>query len=245
MTTTAVCSGKGSPGATLVAVNLAAALASTAERVLLIDLDLSGGDIAAYLGLDPRKGLQLLNKIAGPSPSPEQLHAEIQEFETFGVIGGMPRPSADSVDSASVSESCRDLGGQVILDAGRIPGPSLPALSTSDRILVVVRADVISVLGAERCLGSLEDSPIPKEKVSLVMTAHRKRRVFELAEVGRALGHQVAGVIPYVPRAARRALETQRPIKSGPGARAFEELAARVHELARPSVGAPKEAVGV
>lgn len=56
MNTIGVCSGKGSPGATFVAVNLAASLLAEDRDVLLIDLDPNGGDIAGYLGLDPRNG---------------------------------------------------------------------------------------------------------------------------------------------------------------------------------------------
>lgn len=245
MTTVAVCSGKGSPGASFVAVNLAAALARRAEGVLLVDLDLSGGDLAAYLGLDPRKGMHLLSKIAGPSPSPEQLRQEIQDVEAFGVIGGMPKPSVDSVDPAEVIGNCRGLRNQMIFDVGRLPGPGLAALEKVDHILVVVRADVVSVLGAERCLASIEESRMPKTKVSLVMTAHRKRRLFELAEVGRALGYPVHGVIPWVPGAARRSLEAERPIRSGTGARAFVDLAARITELRHADDVARMEAAGV
>lgn len=69
MTTIAVTSGKGSPGATFVAVNLAGAFARLGRDVALVDLDMSGGDIGAYLGLDPRKGLHALSLITGPRPS--------------------------------------------------------------------------------------------------------------------------------------------------------------------------------
>lgn len=155
MTTIAVCSGKGSPGATFVAVNLSAALARKNESILLVDLDLSGGDIAAYLGLDPRKGLHLLAKLAGPAPSSDKIREEIQDVAGVGVIGGLPSPAQNgTIDPVVVAENGRALADTVILDVGRIPGPSQAAIKNVDQILVVVRPDVISVLGSERCLAA-------------------------------------------------------------------------------------------
>lgn len=247
MTTIAICCGKGSPGATFVAVNLAAAVARKNESIALVDLDLSGGDVTAYLGLDPRKGLHLLAKIAGSAPSSEKVRDEIQDIAGVGVIGGLPSPSSKvNIDPVAIAENSRALADTVILDVGRIPGPSLAAHERADRILVVVRPDLISVLGAERCLEALESESIPKEKIELVITAHRRRRLAELVDVGRALGYPVVGVIPWVPKAARRALEQQRQIKNGIATRAFSILATKVTEGPdHPRVARTEEVVGV
>ena len=57
MSAVVVCSGKGSPGATFVAANLAAALSRVKEEEpLLLDLDPAGGDLCCYLGLDRYPG---------------------------------------------------------------------------------------------------------------------------------------------------------------------------------------------
>ena len=227
MTTIGVCCGKASPGASFVSVNLAAAIAKS-NSTLLVDLDLSGGDLVAYLGIDPRKGLHLLSKLAGPSPSGDQLRAEVQEAFGFGVIGGLTKPvDADVIDPLAIADGCRGLAQVVIFDLGRLPGPSLQATKRMDLVLVVVRPDVVSVLGAERCLAAFENS---KNNPQLVIAAHRRRHLSTSEDVGRALGNRVAGVVPWAPRAARRALEQQRPISTGPVARAFRTLAARLTE---------------
>ena len=67
MSAIAVCSGKGSPGTTFVAVNLAAASARAGEQVLLLDLDPAGGDLC-YLGLDPRRAYTRCSGWRGGSP---------------------------------------------------------------------------------------------------------------------------------------------------------------------------------
>lgn len=230
------------------AVNLSAALARKNENILLVDLDLSGGDVAAYLGLDPRKGLHLLAKLVGAAPSSEKVRDEIQEVAGVGVIGGLPSPAQDgTIDPVVVAENSRALANTVILDVGRIPGPSQAAIKNVDQILVAVRPDAISVLGAERCLAALERESIPKEKIELIITAHRRRRLAELVDVGRALGYPVAGVIPWVAGAARRALEQQRPIATGTAARTFATLATRIIEpqTEHLKVSRPLEVVGV
>lgn len=248
MTTIAVCSGKGSPGATFVAVNLSAALARKNESILLVDLDLSGGDIAAYLGLDPRKGLHLLAKLAGPAPSSDKIREEIQDVAGVGVIGGLPSSAQNgTIDPVVVAENGRALADTVILDVGRIPGPSQAAIKNVDQILVVVRPDVISVLGSERCLAALERESTSKEKIELVISAHRRRRLAELVDVGRALGFPVAGVIAWAGGAARHALEQQRPIATGTAARTFATLATRIIEpqMEHLKVSLPLEVAGV
>src|SRR5207237_10090599 len=55
----AVTSGYGSPGRTTLAVNLAAALGTVAPTVL-VDADLVGPSVAAYLDLDPTRNLYML-----------------------------------------------------------------------------------------------------------------------------------------------------------------------------------------
>ena len=56
----AVLSGKGAPGVTTIAIGLAAALGERRRRSVLVDADLRGGNVAAYLDLDPRRGLLAL-----------------------------------------------------------------------------------------------------------------------------------------------------------------------------------------
>lgn len=228
MTTIAVASGKGSPGTTFVAVNLSAALARRGAGVCLVDVDVTGGDVGAYLGLDPRKGLHALSLISGHRPVPEELRAELQYRFDFGVVGGVNRPATqDLMDPDFVAESSKVLARTVLLDVGRIPGPGLGAARLADALLLVVRPDVVSVRGAERALAVLEEAGVKKDTIRLVVNGHRRRRLGDVSDIALTLRSPIAGVIPWSATSARRALETQNPT-GGTIARAFTDLAATI-----------------
>ncbi|PKN82961.1 MAG: hypothetical protein CVU47_01340, partial [Chloroflexi bacterium HGW-Chloroflexi-9] len=60
---TAVTSGKAAPGKTTLAIAVAAELAAQGYVTVLVDADLRGGNVAPYLGLDPRRGLVGLGNV--------------------------------------------------------------------------------------------------------------------------------------------------------------------------------------
>lgn len=115
------------------------------------------------------------------------------------------------MDVTCVAEKSEDLAPMVLFDIGRLPGPGLNVLERADIVLLVVRPDVVSVLGGERALTLMEASEIPKERVRIVVTARRRWRVGDVSDIGGTLNYPVTGVIPWSPSAARRALESQKP----------------------------------
>lgn len=70
MSVIAVCSGKGSPGATFVAANLAAALSRANEEAVLLDLDPAGGDLCCSWDSTLAEGCIRSCGWRGPSPEP-------------------------------------------------------------------------------------------------------------------------------------------------------------------------------
>ncbi|MGH2659136.1 MAG: hypothetical protein ACRDHS_05560, partial [Actinomycetota bacterium] len=93
MSAIVVCSGKGSPGATFVAANLASAMARAKGAVLLLDLDPDGGDLCCYLRLDPRRGLYPLLRMEGSISETTRLLGEAEERSGFLVVCGFQEPS--------------------------------------------------------------------------------------------------------------------------------------------------------
>ena len=105
-----VTGGKGGPGATVLAANLALAWSRTQRSCLLVDLDPFGGDVGAYLDpalLDPRKGLLPLLKLERNGVSPEAVKREVQQVTPgLNVLLGSLRPACDLL-SGRVSEVLR------------------------------------------------------------------------------------------------------------------------------------------
>ena len=228
MSAIAVCSGKGSPGATFVAVNLAAAAARAGEEVLVLDLDPAGGDLGCYLGLDPRRGLWPLLRMEGRISGGDSLLAEAEERAGFAVVSGLPEPSdlASSGALEGALDAAAASGRTVISDVGRMGETGAAVARRADLVLLVVRADLPSVLGAERALRQLEAAGTARERIACVVSGHERRRPADLAEVADALRLPVLGAIPLGRRGARKALVSQTPVMARRLRRTFDALAA-------------------
>lgn len=231
MRSIAVCSGKGSPGATFVAVNLAYAMASASRPALLLDLDPNGGDVAGYLGLDPRKGLYPMSLLGRGNFSAETLQAEIEERCGIPCIGGFPR--ATDFDSAlllQIMAAACGTGREVVADVGRIDRRSAEVAAAADRVLLVARPNLISVHGADRAKEILLGTGVDPDRLRLVVNGWEWRRAADVAEIGNNLGVPVLRMIPLGNKGARRALQAQTPIQNGRLAKAFAGLAAQIFE---------------
>jgi Flp pilus assembly CpaE family ATPase len=238
-----ICSGKGSPGATFVAVNLTAALARAKQDAVLLDLDPAGGDLCCYLGLDPRRGLYPLLRMEGGVSGGSRLLAEAEERSGFRVVGGFPEPSElaspDVLASALGAASAPDR--VIVADIGRVATANAPIAAQAELVLLVVRADLVSVLGAERALKQLEAAGTDRERIRAVVSWHERRRPADLAEVGEALRLPIVGTVPVDRRGARKALIAQRPAATRRLSRAFDALS-KAARRAIPDVPAEREA---
>ena len=228
MSAIAVCSGKGSPGATFLAANLAAAFSRANEETVLLDLDPAGGDLCCYLGLDPRRGLYPLLRMEGTISGTARLLTEAEERSGFRVVGGFPESSDLASPAALVSAlAAASASGQIVVaDLGRVVETSAPIVAKCDLVLLVVRADLVCVLGAERALRQLEAGGTRRERVTVVVSGHEKRRPADLAEVGEALRLPVLGAVPLDRRGAGKALLSQSPSATRRLRRAFDALSA-------------------
>ena len=226
MSAIVVCSGKGSPGATFVAVNLAAAFARADGETILLDLDPSGGDVCCYLGLDPRRGLYPLLRMEGAVSGNERLLAEAEDRSSFRAIGGFPDASdLATTDVLRQTLNAADSPNRVVVaDIGRVSPTNAPVAAETELVLLVVRADLVSVLGAERALRQLEAAGTDRARIRVVVDSHERRRPADLTEVGEALRLPVLGAVPLDRRGVRKALAEQGPVETRRLARAFDAL---------------------
>jgi flagellar biosynthesis protein FlhG len=226
MSAIALCSGKGSPGTTFVAANLAAALSRAGEEVLLLDLDPAGGDLCCYLGLDPRRGLYPLLRMEGGSPSPDRLLAEAEERSGFLAVCGFAEPSdlASPEVLRAALRATRGSGRTILADLGRVSEANAPTALEAESVILAVRPDLVSVLGAERALRGLERAGVPPERIAVLISSLERHRPGDLAEVKEALGLPILGAVPLDRRGARKALLGQVPAESRRLRRAFDAL---------------------
>lgn len=197
-----VTSGKGGPGATVLAVHLAAELARRGRSTLLLDLDAWGGDVGTYLGpesLDPRRGLRPLLKLEH-APSPEAVRRESQSVGQLRVVLGLIRPEPELLKGRidSVIEAADRVSDVVVADLGRtIPGsPTSEAFRVVDATVVVARADLQGALAAERAIASIAT------EVQLVATAVRRHDAADVLELSEALERPVTARFPLLKKPA-------------------------------------------
>lgn len=211
-----VTSGKGGPGATVLAVNLAFELSQRDRDCLLIDLDPWGGDVGAYLDpqrVDPRRGLLPLLKLEQSAISNEAVVRECQQInDHLLVLLGLIRPEPDLLRGRieSLLRSANRVAEVVVVDLGRIvaSSPSLEALPVIDCSRLAARPDLQGALAAERALALITGN------TAVVATHARRRSAADVVELSEALGRQVIASIPYLrdPLPRRRSKRLRREI---------------------------------
>ncbi len=216
----AVASGKGAPGATTVALALAALLSERADDVALLDGDLRGGNVAPLLDLDPRRGLL---GIAAPDAD---LGPELQEGPGFSVLCGIERAElAAGLGEGTLGRAAaalRQRSRTTVCDLGVSVPPGL--LGPGDQLLVVCGADLLSIWNARIALPALR-AQAGGASVRAAVNRRAGRHHYRSGEVERALSLGVAGVVREEPESARRAVALQLPLPAV-GGRVVSDLRA-------------------
>lgn len=245
--TIALASGRGSPGRSLVALNLAASLGAVAPTIL-VDLDVDGPSVAAYLDLDPTRNLFMLAH-GDPRTSRDWERGILQEVQPLdprspqGVaLCGVPKPEMRAGISATFVESLlvelRRRYRYVVLDVGAdLLGQETIAhrlaIGASDQVLFVVSSDLIGLWHARFGLRILDRAlDLPTDRVALVINRHQQRYHHRRSEIEWALDRPVAAVLPEDRSHVQRAIVAQRPVvldRRSPVGRQLLDLATRLH----------------
>jgi pilus assembly protein CpaE len=173
---TTVYSPKGGVGKSVVAVNLAAAIAQrTGEPVVIADLDLQFGDVAVMLRVQPRHTFADAIS-AGELLDEALLRSFLARHEKSGVwaLAAPTSPSdanvAGPADMLHVLNLLRDMFPQVIVDTPpQLNESVLQAVAASDTVAFVVGMDVPSVKNAHLGLQAFELLQVQRDKVVVVL----------------------------------------------------------------------------
>src|SRR5919198_1937101 len=208
-----VFSPKGGTGKTVIATNLAAALATAdGRRTLLLDLDLQFGDAAIMLGIEPEKTIfDFVNapgeldpdKLAGYTTRhksgldilPAPLRLEDAELVTEAKLGRL----------IEVARACYDV---IVVDTSPFfHGPMLATLDRTDELLLVCSLDVPTLKNVRLAIGTLEMLSFPQARVSIVLNRANSKVGMKQREVEGALEREIAYAVPSdrsVPLAVNR-----------------------------------------
>lgn len=245
----AVASGKGGVGKTNVSVNLATALATLGEQVMLLDADFGLANVDVLLGLTPKQ--TLADVVAGRATLAEVILAGPKGVRIVPSASGKrhmaemtPLQHAGIVQAVSTFDGPLDT--LVVDTAAGINDAVLTFCQAAQEVLVVVCDEPASITDAYALIKLLARE---RGQLRVHVVANMVRGPVE----GRALYDKLARVVErFLPEASlaylgavpqdehlRRAVQKQKPVvdafPASPSAVALREIATRIHRWARPS----------
>jgi pilus assembly protein CpaE len=231
----AVLGPKGGTGKTLVATNLAVALAQRDANVVLVDLDLQFGDIGLALGLSPESTMYDLMR-AGPPFDHEKLDRHlIKHSSGVKVLIAPTRPdqaSAVSIDFLrDIYASLRTMCDAVIVDTP--PGFTPEVIATIDAssdVCMVGMLDSLSLKNTKLGLETLDLMGYDTDRVSLVLNRADSRVGITPDDVSTIVGRPPDVSVPSdreIPRSINEGTPIVAARSSSGAARAFRNLADR------------------
>ena len=191
--------GAGGCGTTTVLTHLAALLARGGKRVCVVDLDLQGGEVAYYLGANPRVTVTTLIE-AGERIDKDFIRSALTESAAgFTLIAAPDRVTPlDEVDARQllrVLELLRQMFDMVLVD---LPTDwtnwGLSVASAASRVVMVTELRLACLRQARRRLELFDSVGLARDQVLLVANRveHRLFKAVGLKEAAEALGQDFA-----------------------------------------------------
>ncbi len=217
-----VFSPKGGTGKSVIAANLAVALAAGGVRTLLLDLQLERGDAALMLGLDPERTIYDLVAAPGELDALKLTGYTTEHSSGLHVLPAPLRPEQAELlgeaDITRVLELAREAYAAVVVDSpASFHGALLAALDASDALVLVAELDTATLKNVGVALETLELLRFPPDKVALLLNQTGPATSLKRSELEAALGTRVRFEVPYdadvpaaVGRGAPRVLGAQR-----------------------------------
>jgi pilus assembly protein CpaE len=245
---------KGGTGKTLIATNLAVALAQRDANVVLVDLDLQFGDIGLALGLSPERTMYDLMKSGAPFDHEKLDRHLIRHSSGVKVLIAPTRPDQASAVSIEflrdIYASLRTMSDAVIVDTP--PGFTPEVIATIDvssEICMVGMLDSLSLKNTKLGLETLDLMGYDGEHVSLVLNRADSRVGITPNDVATIVGRAPDVSIPSdreIPRSINEGTPIVAARQSSGAAKAFRSLADRYAKQPTPKPAPlPNSSTGV
>jgi Flp pilus assembly CpaE family ATPase len=198
-----VISARGGVGKSVIATNLAAAIAKLNDSVTLLDFSLSPGDFAVMLDDVPRNNVmdavhqggaldaEYLNNTLAPHPrlNFRYLASPNQEFDPSGF---------DYNVGLAIMQATRTLAQYVVVDTGMaMAGATVAAVDASDIIFLVTSRDVARLLSAKSLIKFLKtDRQVTNQKLKVLVNEAEIGAEISENEIESLLEHPVAAYLP-------------------------------------------------
>ena len=232
-----VASTKGGSGKSVVATNLATALARRSSRpVVLVDADLQFGDVAVMMRLVTPHTLVDAVSAAGRLDA-QFLQSLLARHEPSGLLV-LPAPVEPSFaervsggDLTRIIDILRSFCCHVVVDTPAVLNDVVVGLiEHSDDVVIVAGLDIPCIKNTKLGLQTLRLLEVGDEKLTLLLNRADSKVQLDVAEVERTLGLRAGCLVPsdiVVPQSVNKGVPVVLDAPRSEVARAFELLAER------------------
>jgi pilus assembly protein CpaE len=232
-----VSSTKGGSGKSVVATNLATALARRSSRpVVLVDADLQFGDVAVMLRLVTPHTLVDAVSAQGRLDA-QYLQSLLVRHEPSGLLV-LPAPLEPSfaervtgADMTHIVEILRSFCAFVVIDTpAQFSDVVIALIEHSDDIVMVAGLDIPNIKNTKLGLQTLRLLEVGEEKITLLLNRADSKVQLDVAEVERTLAMRAGSLVPsdiVVPQSVNKGVPVVLDAPRSEVARAFELLAER------------------
>jgi pilus assembly protein CpaE len=207
----------GGVGASLLACNVAVALAHSGHACGLLDLHLRGGDLAKLLQTTPRHNLSSLATKA------QQLDAAMFEQSLIEHESGVrllpsPEPFGDYRQCTpqliqKVVQLARGSCSVVLADLEDAEhAEQVRTLASSDQIIIPLRPDLISLYRTQKFLAYLTRAQVPRDRISIVANRVGQPRELAVARMAEVLEIPIVCQIPDDPTTVNTSVNVGIPL---------------------------------
>jgi pilus assembly protein CpaE len=206
---------KGGVGTTTVAVNVATALAKLEPRsTLLVDLHVTNGDAAVFLGAEPR--FSIVDALENTHRLDEAFFRNLIVRAKCGVdlLASSDRVMLTPVDVRRIRmilEAAERHYRHVVLDVPRSDAAVLDGLESVSRIVVVANQELATVRSASRIATAMRQR-YGKDKVTVVVSREDRLADIGHEDIERAVGSPIKHSFPSDYRRALQALNKGTPV---------------------------------
>ena len=229
-----VFSPKGGVGTTTVATNLALVAAEAhPNKVLLIDLDLSFGQVASHLNLQPKQTLLELARDEAALHDADLFRTyAIHHASGLHILAAPPSPSfaalvtADHVDQALARAV--EAYEIVVIDAGTALDQRLTAIfGLSEAVVIPVLPEIPALNSVHILIDQLAETGELGARTVFVLNNAFARDLLKRTDVETALGSKISAELPYDPIVYLKAVNEGNPVvRSAPKSLPADKLRA-------------------